>query len=161
MPEPTKFSHSITLDHFILKNKSEASRKGDKVGCVIYDLFSKWLQSYAAGTNSALETKKAIRKFLGPQIEPSYIYSDNSKEIEKAIIELNWDDRHDTSIPNYPNTNGEIERCVRTVKEGINTSLIQSGLSPVWWADAMRFFDLMHNVTFKCADRKTPYEKTI
>lgn len=139
MPEATKFAHSITLDPFIFKKQEDASRKGDKVACVIYDIFCKWLQSYAAETNSAETTKKAMRRYLGPQIEPSYIYSDNSKEIAKAVQELQWDDRHDTSLPNRPSTNGTIERCVKTTKEGINATLIQSGASPEWWADAMRF----------------------
>ena len=129
MPEATEFAHSITLDHLILKNTEDLSRNKDRVAAVVLDIYSKWLQAYASKTNSALSTKKAIRRFLGPQIRPDYIFSDNSKEIRKAVEILHCEDVHDTSTPNRPQSNGMIEQCVRTTKEGTNANLMQSNLS--------------------------------
>ena len=159
MPEATKFADSITPDHLILAKDEDLSRKQERVACVIFDIFSKWLEAYGALTNDAESTRKAIKRFLGPQVAPEHIYSDNSKEIEAAIKQLDWEDRHDTSTPNRPATNGIAERCVRTVKEGIAAVLLQSGLSPEWWADAMRYFCFQHNIEDKLADGLTPYEK--
>ena len=147
------------MDHIILAKDEDASRKGDRVACVLLDMFSQWLQSYPATAKSALETRKSIVRFLGPQVSPDYIYSDNSKEIERAVKDLSWDDRHDTSTPNRPSTNGVVERAVRTVKEGTSAALVQAGANPEWWADAMRYFTFVHNVTDKLADGKTPYER--
>ena len=76
------------------------------------------------GCEISARTRKSIVRFLGPQVSPDYIYSDNSREIEQAVKDLNWEDRHDTSTPNRPSTNGVIERAVRTVKEGTSASLI-------------------------------------
>ena len=149
MPEATKFAHSITLDHIILAKEEDLSRKKDRVACIILDVHSKWLQSYPAGTNSAEETGKAITRFLGPQVKPDLIYSDNSQEIATAIKELNYDDRHDTSTPNRPATNGLIERTVRTVKGGTAAAIHQAGAIPEWWADAMIFFAFAHNISDK------------
>ena len=138
MPEATKLAHSITLDHIILAKEEDLSRTKDRVACILLDIHSKWLQSYQAKTNSSEETKKAIVRFLGPSssglLEPSYIYSDNSQEIATAIKELNYDDRHDTSTPNRPATNGLIERT----EEGTAAAIHQAGAIPEWWADAMR-----------------------
>ena len=72
---------------------------------------------------------------------------------------LGWDDRHDTSTPNRPQTNGIIEHCVRLVKEGLWSVLLQSGLAPEWWADAMRYFCFQHNIEDRLSDGKTPYAR--
>ena len=91
--------------------------------------------------------------FLGPQAKPDYIYSDNSKEIAKAVSDLGWKGRHDTSTPNRPSSNGVVERCVRVVKEGMSACL-QAEMNPAWWQFAMRYFCFMHNVEDQLADGK-------
>ena len=114
----------------ILDDEEDFSRQGARVAAVILDIASKWLNGFGSISKNAQETRKAITRYLGPQVSPQHIYSDNSKEIKKAVRDLDWDERHDTSTPNRPSTNGIIERAVRTIKEGISALLIQSGLSP-------------------------------
>ena len=46
---------------------------------------------------SAAETKKCFQRFLGPQCTPGHVFTDNSKEFEKALEDLQL--IHDTSIP--------------------------------------------------------------
>jgi transposase InsO family protein len=149
----------MTLDHMILEKVEDFSRNGDRVVAVILDLFSKWLEGHAAKTNSAETTQAAITRFLGPWVAPDYVYSDNSREIKKALENLSWSDRHDTSTPNRPETNGTIERTVRKVKEGMRALLLQAGANPEWWADAMRCFCFLHNVSDVLWDGQTAYEK--
>lgn len=160
MPSPKTFSDAITLDHITLGKHEDASRTGDRVACVILHMYSRWLQAYPAIEKSARETRKSIVRFLGPQVAPKYIYSENSEEIKKAIQELHWDDRHDTSTPYKPATSGIVERTARDVKEGTCAALIQSGANPEWWADAMRYYSTVRNFTDKQTEiGKTPYEQ--
>ena len=159
MPTATEFAHSLTLDHLILQKEEDLSRKGERVAAVILDIATRWLNAFGASTNSALETRKAMKHFLGPRVDPDHIYSDNAPEIIKAIKDLNWDDRHDTSTPHRPATNGIAEHAVRLVKDGIRACLLQSGWTPEWWADAMRYFCFDHNIEDVLSDGKTPYER--
>ena len=114
------------MDHFIIEKDSDASRMGCKVGLVVLDLFSKWLQAYPAKSKCAEDTRRGLYKFIGPQQMPDLVYSDNSLEIKKAVKILGWDDRHTTSTPHRPETNGIIESHVGIVKHGTTSLLVQS-----------------------------------
>ena len=124
LPVPTAFGHSLTADHKIL-NEDDASRVGDRVALIILDRYTRWLQGYASKSKNHQESMKAFRRFVGPQMTPDHVYTDNSKELEKALEELNW--LHDTSTPYRSQTNGVAERAVRIVKEGTSCTLVQSG----------------------------------
>ena len=85
-----------------------------------------WLQGYPALTKSAEEIKKALPRFLGPGVKPTYVYSDNSKENIKAFDDLGY--LADFCRPHRSETNGIAERSVRRVTEGTRAVLAQSGL---------------------------------
>ena len=143
----------------VLEREMDESRKSDLVATVLLDIYSKWISGILAATNSADNTRKAMRIFLGPQLHPDHIYSDNGQEITKAIRDLEYEHLHDTSTPNRPATNGQIERVVRTIKEGITSLMLQSGFTHQWWPNAMRCFCFLHNTLEKLADGETPYER--
>ena len=73
--------------------------------------------------------------------------------------DLKWSHCHDASRPYRPETNGVAERAVRKVKEGTSCLLTQSGLSNLWWSDAMICFCFLSNVMTVLKDEKTPYQK--
>ena len=60
-----------------------------------------------------------------PRAKAKYVYTDGSKEFEKAARDLQW--LHDDSNPYRPETNGVAERAVRRAKEGTSATLVQSG----------------------------------
>ena len=99
LPEPKKFADAVTADHKIL-NEDDESRKQDRVALIVLDRFTKWLQGYAAKSKSHDEVMRDLQRFLGPQVKPQHVFTDNSKEFIKAMEELNWP--HDTSTPNRP-----------------------------------------------------------
>ena len=134
LPKPKKFADSITADHKVL-NDDDKSRSFDKLALIIQDRFTQWLQAFAFKTKNAKDTLKGFQRFLGPQQKAEYIYTDGSREFEKALNELQV--IHDTSTPHRPQTNGVAERAVRRVKEGTATVLLQSGWDEVFWAQAM------------------------
>ena len=106
LPEPKKFADALTADHKIL-NEDDESRKQDRVALIVLDRFTRWLQGYAANSKAHDEVMRDLQRFLGPQVKPQHVYTDNSKEFIKALEELNWP--HDTSTPNRPQTNGIVE----------------------------------------------------
>ena len=112
LPEPRKFADAITADHAIL-NEDDKSRTHDKVALVIQDRYSLWLQGYAAKTKNAADTLKGFQRFLGPQTKAEHVYTDGSKEFDRAMQDLAVN--HDTSTPPRPQTNGVAERAVRRV----------------------------------------------
>ena len=93
----------------------------------------------------------------GTRENPKVIYTDNSLEFGKACEDLSWN--HCTSTPHRSETNGIVERAVRSKKEGTSAVLLQSGLNESWWADSMECYTYLRNVTDLLSDGKTPYER--
>ena len=156
LQKPLAFADAITADHMIL-SKGDKSRHNDRVACVVQDQHTKYLMSFAAPTKSAIDTKKAFQRFLGPQVKPKHVYTDGSEEFERALKD--FDILCDTSTPYRAETNGIAERAVRRVKEGTSCALVQSALSGEWWREASNTYCFLRNVTEVLACGSTAYEK--
>ena len=72
------------------------------------------------------------------------MYTDDSKEFEKARIDLEWPG--DAATPYRPETNGVAEKAVRRVKEGTSAALVQSGFDEHWWDLAMLCYCFLRNI---------------
>jgi len=83
------------------------------------------------------------------------VYTDNSKEFEKAMEDLQVP--HDTSTPYRPQTNGVADRAVRRVKEGTSAALVQSGWDECWWDYAMHRYCMLRNIVDTLANGHTAY----
>ena len=107
-------------------------------------LYKLWILSgYNNTTKSSQETKKSLRKFLGPWEKLKVIWTDNSLEFGKACEELSWN--HCTSTP-HCTENDIAGRAVRRIKEGTSAVLLQSSLDERWWADSMECSCYLRNV---------------
>ena len=126
--------------------QGEDGRHGQKVALIIQDRFTGWLSAHPAQTKSADEVSDAFRSVLG-KIWPDKVYTDGSKEFEAGLRSLGYP--HDTSTPYRPQSNGTAEQCVRKFKEGTRCALFQSGLSPIWWAEASKAYCFLRNITDK------------
>ena len=155
LPVPKKFADAITCDHKVL-NQEDASRDSDRLALVVQDRFTQWLQGYPSKTKTADECEMYLKEFVGPQLEPQHVYSDNAGELVKALETLKW--RHDTSTPHRSETNGVAERAVRKVKEGTACTLVQSGFDEAWWGEAMRCFCFLKNIIDQTSD-ETAYKR--
>ena len=152
--EPKVFADALTADHAI-SDKDNKSRHGSTVACVIIDRATGWLQSYPCQHKSIAETRRSFQRFLGPNVNPKYVYTDGSAEFEGAMSELGFS--HDTSTPHRPSTNGIAENAIKKVKEGTSCALWQSGLSDLWWPEAQQCFCLLHNLQDANADEARPF----
>lgn len=157
-PEPLHFGDAITADHTFLADE-EASRKGHTVALVVQDRATHWLQGYTSETKSAEDTVDGFNNFMPIGRNPEQVYTDNSEELKKACKIKRW--YHDTSIPYRPETNGVIERANRRLKEGVSCLLQQSGLSTLWWPEAMKCYCFLHNLLDKQNNGKTPWQQRL
>ena len=155
LPEPKSFADALAADHKIL-NEDDESREHDRVALIIMDRFTRGLQGYAGNSKAADEVVRDLQRFLGPQVKPQHVYTDNSKEFVKALKDLNWP--NDTSTPHRPQTNGIVERAVRVVKEGTSCVMVQSGLAEKWWPEAMNCFCFLCNVSTVSETGTTAYK---
>ncbi len=124
LPKPLKFADSLTADHKII-NEADASRESDRAALIVLDRFTRWLQGYASKQKSAAECERFFKRFVGPQCKPEHFFTDNSSELMNSLKTLDW--AHDTNTPHRSETNGVVERCVRTVAEGTSCTMVQSG----------------------------------
>ena len=66
---------------------------------------------------------------------------------------------HQTSMPDSPQQNGQVERFQQTIVNGAEAMRHHAGLSNSFWIYAVKAKFHAYNVTpIKCADYKTPKE---
>ena len=78
-------------------------------------------------------------KFLEPTRKPKVIYTENSLQFGKSLVELSWN--HCTSTPH---------------RSGLDN---QSGLDNEWWADSMECCCYLRHIQDLLSDGKTPHER--
>ena len=104
---------------------------------VLFDRATSWLDCYLKATRSEAHIVEAMQEFTKPSDKIKQFYCDNGGELEAASRTLNW--RRPTSTPGCPQTNGLAERCVRKVKEGGTSGIVQSGFKAKrWWRFSVR-----------------------
>ena len=105
---------------------------------VVQDLATQWIQSYPCKTQTSQETERSLQKLLAHTRKPKVIYSEYSLEFGKGCFDLSRN--HCTSNPHRSDTNGNAERAVRRIEEGMCGVLLQSGLDENRWADSMECY---------------------
>ena len=146
---PKSFGDLITADHVVNLNPEEVSLDGDLHACIMGDKATYFMGCEPNPRKNCAGSVAALQRFLGPG-EPEKVkllYSDNSGELTKAARQLGI--RHDTAIPDKPQTNGIAEAFVKRAKEGTSALLHQSGLEYGYWPQAMRCWAAAHNFFYK------------
>ena len=100
----------IAMDHFYFNGK---------LYLLICDYFSKFPFVFQTKSTSFVTIKEHLQELFSIEGTPDEIMSDNgppfcSKEFNNSLSGLGI--RHTTSSPNYPQSNGFIERQIQTVK---------------------------------------------
>ena len=109
----------------------------DKIGTDIFHLYGKhyiivvdYMSKYfdislmndCQSSTVIAHTKKMFSKYGIPKI----VFSDNGPEFSSAEYKLfskQWDFQHDTSSPEYPQSNGCVERMIQTVKKCLKKNI--------------------------------------
>ena len=89
---------------------------------IIVDACSKWLDAYILSTISSSKTIETLRTVFATHGLPQTIVTDNgpsfTSEEFKQFMEKNGI-KHITSALYHPSSNGQAERAVKTLKQGI------------------------------------------
>ena len=131
------FGACVTLDHVYAHSTEMEGIDGSLDMLVIYDLGTEKIDAYPAKSKNADDTYNAIQDFRGSTYIDT-VYSDNSKEIKKAVRDLGFP--HRTSVPGVPSTNTLAEGRVQIVVNGAKTNLVNAGLPCAFWPYAARHF---------------------
>ena len=156
VPRAENFGDLIAADHKVLSDNCE-SRNNHRYAVVVQDLATQWIQAYPC-------KKKKLHKKPREACKSSWNLRGNQKSFTlkipwnsaKLFEVLSWN--HCTSTPHRSETNSIAERAVRRVKEGTSAVLLPSGLNESLWADSMKCYTYLRNVTDLFSDGKTPYE---
>ena len=89
---------------------------------VIVDAHSKWLDAHIMSSITSAKTIETLRAVFAVHGLPRTIVTDNgssfTSEEFKQFVHRNGI-KHVTSAPYHPSTNGQVERAVQTLKQGI------------------------------------------
>ena len=101
---------------------ADRSRHNMDTSLTVIDEYSLWTMNYADDTKKFQRAATHYRSFLGPQIDPEHIYTDDSKELKKGTKTLHPDALPETSTPHIPETHGKNEKVhVQKISESRNT----------------------------------------
>eukprot|EP00971_Amphidinium_carterae_P349384 6490992-Amphidinium_carterae.1 len=139
------FGKVIHLDHVFAGSECHGVN-GETCALVILDQHTGFIGTYPMTERTGPNVVSAIRHFLGEDVSLAQVgvRADNAKEYEFATraLGLAWY----RSTPHRHQSNGKIERCIRSVCEMSRCILVQSGLSHDHWPYAMDHAAMMRNV---------------
>ena len=117
-----------------------------KVYLIVIDYYSRWIESKSLDNLSSESIVYILKEILALHGIPNIIISDNGPQFSAATFRqfaMNYGFVHVTSSPRYPQSNGEAERGVRTMKGLLKrndvqhialmvyiSTTLQKGLSP-------------------------------
>ena len=108
------------------------------------DIHTSFIEIYPSDTKAADQVLISLQHFLGNARVKTF-YSDDAREIIKAVQDLGFGGHHELSQPGMPQTNGIAERAVQEVLSGTRTLLVQAGLPGYFWSKASVCYCMLHN----------------
>eukprot|EP00971_Amphidinium_carterae_P292722 5811456-Amphidinium_carterae.1 len=152
------FGDMLHLDH-VFVNSDFVGCHGERCALVIVDEATRFCHLYPAKEKSAENVVSALRHFIGTDVEWQRISvkSDNAREYSRACHDLGvaWHE----STPNRHESNGLVERLIRTVSDISRSILHQSGLGHPFWSIASPMAAMMMNVFVPNDDGEFPWQK--
>ena len=117
-PRETLIPHEIPK-HPWMKVATDLFELNDKDYVIVIDYYSKFVEVTRLYNTLSRSVVKALKKIFTIHGIPKQAFSDNgpqctSKEFQQ--FGRDWDFIHDTSSPEYPQSNGLVERSIQTVK---------------------------------------------
>lgn len=114
---PTRAWEKIGADIFHFNNNSYL---------LIIDYFSKFVEVEKLNNLTSQTVIDKLKKIFSRQGIPEEIFSDNGPEFASMLFRefsREWRFVHTTSSPRYPQSNGQVERAIQTVKSMLQKTL--------------------------------------
>ena len=138
------FGKVVHMDH-VFCGADTPGVNGESCALVILDQYTGFVMAYPMGRKTSEEVVKALRHFLG-DVDPKNVSvrAANTHEYEAALKTLGI--AYHRSTPYRHQSNGKIERCIRSIVDGARCALFQSGLGHPHWPYAIEHAAIMRNV---------------
>ena len=117
-PRETLIPHEIPK-HPWMKVATDLFELNDKDYVIVIDYYSKFVEVTRLYNTLSRSVIKALKKIFTIHGIPKQAFSDNGPQYtgkEFQQFGRDWDFIHDTSSPEYPQSNGLVERSIQTVK---------------------------------------------
>ncbi|KPJ14706.1 Uncharacterized protein K02A2.6 [Papilio machaon] len=86
---------------------------------LVIDYYSKYIEVVELNTMTSLEVINNLKNIFCRQGIPDILMTDNGPEFVSKYFkrfETDWQFKHITSSPRYPQSNGQVERAIQTIK---------------------------------------------
>lgn len=86
---------------------------------LLVDYYSKFFEIVELSHTTSEDIITCLKNIFSRQGIPEYVMSDNGPQFSSSVFRqfaLEWDFNHVTSSPRYPQSNGQVERTVQTIK---------------------------------------------
>ena len=154
--ETKKFGDHIIADHVLVKTNVEEGLKGETVALVVKDLHTQFRCVYPSRWKDAHACIDALNHFISQHDGVETVYTDNSRELIKAIEDLGY--RHQTSIEYVDSSKSFVEREVRQMLEGARSNLVQAGFPLHFWPLAMQHHAVAVNASPQLNGKEAPWQ---
>lgn len=138
--------------------KMPRSKRGNSYILVVQDYFTKYVDLYALPNQEATSVaQKIFEEFITQHGTPVTLHSDQGKQFESKIVkELNeaFGIRKTRTSPYHPQSDGQVERFNRTLKDMISKHVSESGNE---WDDHLKQLALAYNTSIHESTGFTPF----
>lgn len=138
--------------------KMPKSKKGNNYILVVQDYFTKYVDLYALPDQEALPVaQKLFTDYISKHGAPLTLHSDQGKQFEcKVVKELNetFGIRKTRTSPYHPQSDGQVERFNRTLKDMVSKHTSNSGNE---WDDHLQQLALAYNTSVHSSTGFTPF----
>ena len=145
---PLHFGHRMRVDHIILGQDLTKGSEGEQACLVAFDEYSGCYGAIPQSSRAIDNNISALRKFGGTRAHGKAlcnVKSDAAPELVSAIKHLDW--LPDPGVPNDPFHNANLERAVRSIKEGTRAIHLKAGFPHDLWPRSIEYFCVAHAIT--------------
>ena len=138
---PLHFGHRLRVDHIIIGRELTKGSEGEQACLVCSDEYSGCYAAYPQTQRNTDQNIQALQKFGGTLAHGKALCvakSDAAAELTEAISYLGW--LPDPSVPNDEVHSAKLERGIRSIKEGVRSIMLKSGLPHQFWPRAIEYF---------------------
>ena len=138
---PLHYGHWLKADHIILGHDNTKGSEGEQACLVDLDEYSGVFGAFSQTSRLTDQNIAALQKFGGTRAHGKalcVVKSDAAPELTEAVEFLGW--LPDPGVPNDPFHNSQLERAIRTIKEGTRACHLKAGFPHNLWPRSSEYF---------------------
>ena len=145
---PLHYGHRLRADHIILGQDLTKGSEGEQACLIAYDDYSGCYGAFPQTNRSTDQNVSVLRKFGGTRAHGKalcVVKSDAASELVDAVKALSW--LPDPGVPHDLFHNSQLERAIRTIKEGTRAVHLKAGFGHNLWPRSIEYFCVARSFT--------------